>query len=35
MEIKEQDPAGMAAILDQFSEACVRQVLEAIEELMV
>jgi hypothetical protein len=28
VEIREQDPAEMASILDKFSEACVQQVLE-------
>jgi hypothetical protein len=32
--VKEQDPAGVACILDEFSESCVRQVIAAIEELL-
>lgn len=34
VEIREQDPAQMSSILDQFSEACVKQVLEALEDLL-
>jgi secernin len=33
VQIREQDPASMAGILDAFSEACVQRVLEAIETL--
>lgn len=33
VEIREQDPAGMSSILDQFSLDCVRQVVEALQEL--
>ena len=32
--VKEQDRAGLAGILDEFSESCVRQVIAAIEELL-
>jgi hypothetical protein len=29
-----QDPAGMAAVLDEFSAECVAQATEAVEELL-
>lgn len=33
-EIREQDPAEMANLLDEFSETCVHQVLEAVRDLI-